>query len=161
MGLDARVYCDCYLKGRLLEPPPPGVTLRLEPDGSLGCERDVDAIQFGLEWDFWREERACQHTGGVLLHQRLGNISLIGLLRAELQREADRFPILLTRVIFSGSHAGDYLTVETIPALRRELELLGDFRCSTREADSFMAQFRAQMLELAATALSVAKPIAF
>ena len=35
------------------------------------------------------------------------------------------------------------------------------FRSDSREADDFMAQFREQMSELAATALSVAQPIAF
>lgn len=30
MALDAVVYCDCFEKGRLLEPPPGGVRLRVE-----------------------------------------------------------------------------------------------------------------------------------
>ena len=161
MGLDARVYCDCYHKGRLREPPPPGVSLRVEPDGSLGRERDGGSIEADLVWNQWREHWACEHTGGVLLHHRLGNISLIGLLRGELQREPSRFPILLTKVIYNGSHAGDYLTVETIPALQREIELLGYFRCSTQKAERFISQFRAQLAELATTALSIGQPISF
>ena len=161
MGLDAFVYCNCYEKGRLLEPPPTGVSLQVQPDGSLGRERDDGTLESDIAWDTWREQRACEHSGGILLHHRLGNIALIGLLRAELQREAGLFPILATKVVYSGSHGGDHLAVETIPALQRELELLGEFRCSTREAASFMSEFRAQMSELATSALSIGKPIAF
>jgi len=161
MGLDAFVFCDCYEKRRLLEPPPAGVSLHVQPDGSLGRGRGDGSLESDLAWDEWREQRACEHHGGILLHHRLGNISLVGLLRAELQREADRFPILTTKVIYSGSHAGDYLAFETIPALVRELELLREFRCSTPDAAGFMSGFRAQMSELATAALSVGKPIAF
>ena len=161
MGLDAVVYCDCYEKGRVRTPPPDGAVPRVAPDGSLGCDSEHLPSDAVLAFDQWRTFSACEHKQGVLLHHRLGNISLIGLMRSELQRESSRFPILLTQVLCSGTHAGDYLAVETIPALQREVELLADFRCSTREADQYMMQFRAQMSELAATAISVSKPIAF
>lgn len=161
MGLDAFVYCDCYEKGRLREPPPAGVTLRIEDDGALGREQNDGTLESDLAWDGWRAKRACKHGGGILLHHRLGNIGLIGLLRAELQHEADRFPILVTKVIYSGSHAGDFLRADEVPTLQRELELLSEFRCSSRKADRFMAAFREQMSELATTALSISKPMAF
>lgn len=161
MGLDAFVFCDCYEKGRLREPPPTGVTLCVEPDGSLGREQDEGTLESDLAWDEWRERRACMHGGGILLHHRLGNISLVGLLRAELQHEAERFPILTKKVVYSGSHAGDFIPVEALLALQQELESLRTFRCSTRKATGFMSGFREQMSELAATALSVGKPIAF
>lgn len=160
MSLDAHVYCDCYEKGKLSDPPPKGYSLELEEDGSLGYERDPNLIEYGFPWDEWRR-CACEHTDGVLLHHRLGNISLIGLLRLELQREPNRFPILVTKVVYNGSHAGDYLTVEEVRALQRELELLGEFKCSTREAQGFMTVFREQMLELVAAAISINKPIVF
>ena len=161
MGLDAFIFCDCYEKGRLLEHPPSGLSLRVEPDGSVGREQDDGTLESDIAWDMWREQRACEHSGGVLLHHRLGNIGLIGLLRAELQREASYFPILLSQVIYNGSHAGDFLTAETIPALQREIEVLRDFKCSTQKTAIFMAQFRTQMSELATTALLIGKPIAF
>ncbi|MCU0786152.1 MAG: hypothetical protein MUF81_19310 [Verrucomicrobia bacterium] len=161
MGLDAVVYCDCCEKGRLLEPPPLGASLRVAPDGSIEREPDAESLEADLAFDQWREQSACEHAGGVLLHHYLGNISLIGSLRSELQREAERFPLLLTRVLYSGTHAGDYLALDIIPALQRELESLAVFRCSTQEAAGFIAEFRAQMSSLAATALSVGKPITF
>ncbi len=161
MGLDACVYCDCYEKGKLREPPPVGVSLRVEADGSLGRERDEGTLEADLVWDRWVEELACEHPGGALLQNYLGNISLVGLLRSELQRKASRFPILLTKGFYSGSHTGDYLTVEEVLALQRELDALADFRCSTREADASMSEFRSQMSELVAASLSVMKPIVF
>ncbi len=161
MSLDACVYCDCYEKGRLRERPPVGVSLRVEPDGSLGRGRDEGTLEADLAWDQWRGQLACEHPSGILLHHRLGNISLIGLLRSELQREAARFPILLTKVLYSGSHAGDYLAVQEVPALQREIEALAHFRCTTREAEGFLSDFRLQMAELAAASLSVSKPIVF
>lgn len=161
MSLDGRVFCDCYEKGRLREPAPSGVILRVEPDGSLGCEGNVGSLDADLAWDEWREHLACEHSGGVLLHHRLGNISLIGLLRSELHRDVSRFPSLLTRVLYSGSHAGDFLETDVIPALQREIEALAVFKCDKLEAQVFVAQFRRQMSELVAAAISVNKPIVF
>ena len=161
MGLDAFVFCDCYEKGRLRAPPPAGVTLRVEPDGSLGRQKDGATLEADLAWDQWHEREACAHPGGILLHHRLGNISLIGLIRAELQPEPEQFPVLLRKIVYSGSHAGDHLPVEEIPALQRELETLRGFRCSSRRADRFMVAFRDQMSQLVTTALSIGKPIAF
>jgi hypothetical protein len=127
----------------------------------LGRKQDDGTLKSDPAWDEWREQRACEHSGGILLRHRLGNISLVGLLRSELQREAHRFPILVTKVVYSGSHAGDHLRAEQILALQRELELLRGFRCTSRKADGFMAEFREQMSELAAAALAISKPIAF
>ncbi len=159
MGLDACVYCDCYEKGRLLQPPPNGVSLHVEPDGSLGCEDS--AVVDWIAWDQWREQLACIHPAGMLLHHRLGNITLIGLIRAELNREPAKFPILLSKVVYSGSHAGDFLLVETIPALQEELDRLSDFKCSGPKAVPFISRFRAQMNELAAASRAVGKPVVF
>jgi hypothetical protein len=161
MGLDATVYCDCYEKGRLREPPPGGEGLRVYTDGSLGREHDDGELESDLAFDQWYYFRACEHSDGVLVGHHLGNIALIDLLRGELQREVERFPILCSRVIYSGTHAGDYLQVELIPDLQQELELLREFQCSSREADQYMKDFREKMFELASAALSIGKPIAF
>ena len=161
MSLDACVYCDCFEKGRLHEPPPVGVSLRVESDGSLGRERDDGTLESDLAWDQWRERLACEHPGGALLRHHLGNISLIGFLRSELQRDRSRFPILLTKVLYSGSHAGDDLTVDAVRALQRELETLANFRCNRREAEGFMLEFRRQMSDLVVASLSIGKPIVF
>src|SRR5437660_3911627 len=98
MSLDACVYCDCFEKGRLREPPPVGVSLRVEPDGSLGRERDDGTLESDLAWDQWRERSACEHPGGALLRHHLGNISLIGFLRSQSCSEIDHgFPFCSPR----------------------------------------------------------------
>jgi hypothetical protein len=161
MGLDAVVYCDCYEKGRLRVSPPVGALLHIAVNGALECDSDRIPFDAVLAFDEWRASKACGHEKGILLQHRLGNTALVALLRSELQREPNRFPILLTKVVHSGIHGGDYLPIETIPELQRELDLLSTFKCSTREADEFMSQFKIRMVELASTALSVTKPIAF
>jgi hypothetical protein len=160
MGLDAHVYCDCFEKGKLANAPS-GVTLRVEADGSLGHEENLSSVESEMAWDQWREKSACEHRGGVLLHHRLGNISLIGLLRSELQRDASCFPILLGKVLYSGTHAGDFLEVNLIPPLKTEVETLAGFKCSQPKEQCFLTQFQKQMSELISASLSVNKPIAF
>lgn len=157
MSLDATVFCDCYEKGRL-RTPPPSVSIFVGLDGSLDPDRGT--LEEMLRFDEWRYS-ACEHPHGILLHHRLGNISLIGLLRSELQRETSRFPVLLGKVVYDGTHGGDCISVELVPELRKEIEALADFKCSTREADTFILRFRIQMMELVTASLSIRKPIAF
>src|SRR5689334_19584624 len=145
MGLDACVYCNCYEKGVMRTPPPNGVRLCVEPNGALECESEKMSFDAVRAFDQWQAFSACQHKRGVLLHHRLGNISLIGSLRSELQAESSRFPVLLTKVIYSGSHAGDFLALDAISVLQQELEALGHFQCSTAESAEFMTRFGAQM----------------
>jgi hypothetical protein len=161
MGLDAFVFCDCFEKGKLREAPPAGFSPRVRDDGSLEPDRGNYSLDEILAWDEWLRARACEHSSGQLLHHRLGNVSLISSLRSELHREASRFPILLSKVVYSGSHGGDYLPVELIEKLGAELEALVHFKCSSSELEEFMTCFRKQMLELVAVSLSVKKPIVF
>src|ERR1700748_602424 len=161
MGLDACVFCDCYEKGRIRVPPPGGMGLRVDPDGSLFPFREDCSVDELIAWDTWRAQSACEHPKGQLLHHRLGNISLICSLRLELQREPSRFPILLGKVVYSGSHGGDYLPVELISGLRMEIEDLAHFKCGTQESDDLMSRFRAQMQELVTASQCIMKPIVF
>jgi len=161
MGLDARVYCDCYEKGRLREPPPPDVLVRLAPDGGIESLRNDCPIEAMIQFDDWRQHRACEHQGGVMLHHRLGNIGTVALLRTELQQEASLFPILMNKVLYNGIHAGDYLPVDLIPPLEREVESLARRRCNNRSSENFMKQFQTQMAELIAAAHAMSKPIVF
>jgi hypothetical protein len=65
MGLDAFIFCDCYEKGLLREPPPAGVTLCVEPDGSLGREQEDGTFESDLIWDEWREQpKPCAAANG-------------------------------------------------------------------------------------------------
>ena len=160
MGLDSFVFCDCFEKGRITNAPK-GVVLKVEPDGSLGHKGGLGSLESDLAWDNWRENLACEHSCGKLLHHRLGNVTLIGMFRTELNREPARFPILLGKVLYSGSHGGDFIETNIVPALRAEVETLAGFKCHKRTTQGFLDYFRQQMLELIAASESVNKPIAF
>ena len=158
MGLDATVYCDCFETGKLKELPPcPSVFV--SDDGSLACRsEDLNTLQ---AFDQWRLHRACGHPSGIFLHHRIGNIGQVSLLRSELQREAPSFPILLTKVLYSGTHGGDYLTLKDIAEVKVELERLGSFVCSQQSNQEYIDWFRRQMTELVEAAKRVGKPISF
>ena len=158
MGLDATVYCDCFERGRLKELPPcPSVFV--SDDGSLDCRsEDLDTLQ---AFDQWLWHHACNHPSGIFLHHRIGNLAQVGLLRSELQREAPAFPILLTKVLYSGTHAGDYLTLNDIADLKAELEGLVTFVCSQQSNQEYVDWLRRQMTELVEAATRVGKPISF
>jgi hypothetical protein len=138
MGLDACVYCDCFERGRLIEPPPHGIKLQIENSGRLERVGEESSLEEYFDWVAWQEQRACVHSGGFLVRHRLGNIALIGILRKELGREKDRFPILTSKVVYSGSHAGDFLCIELIPVLQQELEILNGFKCADKDARRYL-----------------------
>jgi hypothetical protein len=158
MGLDATVYCNCFETGRLKEVAPcPKVSV--SPDGSLSCHsEDLDTL---LGFDQWLLLRACEHANGVFLRHSIGNLAQVGLLRSELERQGPLFPIVLGKVLYSGTHTGDYLALEDARNMQGELERLANFVCSSGENQQHVEWFRRQMTELAKAALHVAKPISF
>lgn len=159
MGLDATVYCNCFESGRLKEPPPNSSLVYVAPDGSLDCRsEDLDVL---LAFDTWFRESACEHKDGVLQYHYIGNIGLVGLLREELKRESEKFPILLEKIVYSGSHTGDYLSLADVSDLQVELKALAGFVASNEKMQSYIEGFRLQMQELIRAALSVGKPISF
>ncbi len=158
MGLDATVYCNCFETGRLKESAPcPQVSI--SADGSLDCgSEDLEKL---LAFDQWLLHRACEHPNGVLLHHHIGNLAQVGLLRSELGREVEAFSILLSKVLYSGTHTGDYLLPEDLSNVQAELDRLDKFVSSSERNQEDVDSFRLQMLELVGAALRVGKPISF
>lgn len=159
MGLDAVVYCDCFETGKLKEPPPYPTLVFVGPNGGLDCESDDSETL--AEFDQWLMSRACEHKNGMLAGHYIGNAALVALLRVELEREGEKFPVLLGKVLYCGTHTGDYLSLDDIKDLKPELNRLDGFICSSEENPTYIKQFRQQMQELVEAALSVRKPIAF
>ena len=158
MGLDATVYCNCFETGRLKEPPPCSI-VSISPDGSLECRsEDLNTL---LAFDQWLLHRACPHPNGILLHRCIGNLAQVGFLRNELGKDGGIFSVLLAKVLYSGAHSGDYLSLEDVRVARSELEHLDDFVCSSEAHQPDVESFRQQMIELTDVALRVAKPISF
>jgi hypothetical protein len=183
MGLDAQVYCDCLEKGDLRNPLPKDATVKVYEDGYPVVVLNGEEIH--ADHPGWNDF-ACVHERRQLVAQRIGNISLVGLLRAELRPAAGKFPIITSKVIYNGCHAGDWLRLEEISLLQKELQGMVEFKCvgnlpsnpisrwvwtrfrvgwyhytSATEANAFMKAFRAQMQELTEAALKVGKPISF
>jgi hypothetical protein len=158
MGLDAFVFCDCYEKGRLKRKPHEPELVCVLPNGDLGCRsKDSKLLE---RFDRWREN-ACKHEAGMITGDYLGNESLIGSIRDELRRKPRKFPTLLNRVIYSGTHCGDHLTLRMVAKLQLELERLKAHHSSNKQLDREIQKLRRKLQKLVRASLKIGKPIGF
>ena len=158
MGLDAFVFCDCYEKGRLKRKPPNPDLVHVLPNGDLECRsKDSKVLE---RFDRWREN-ACEHEAGMVAGDYLGNDSLIGSIREKLSRKRRKFPTLFNRVIYSGTHCGDHLTVKMVAKLQVELDQLKAHRSGNKELGREIQRLRRQLQKLVRVSLKIGKPIAF
>jgi hypothetical protein len=105
--------------------------------------------------DRWLE-KSCRH-GGVKLAIRIGNMSYVEQLRESVRDfGANRFPILLQRVLYSGTHAGDSIPVRMVPKLQGELRVL-----KQRPATKELLPFIKAMERLCGASIKTCKPIIF
>jgi hypothetical protein len=72
-----------------------------------------------------------------------------------------QFPLLLSKVLYSGTHCGDSLTVEEVKELRPEVRALVGLSYDNPEIAGYVREFAAQMVELVECSLGVGKPLAF
>ena len=159
MGLDAVVYCDCFETGKLKEIPLFFDEIFVTADGSLDCKsEDMETI---LEFDQWCLDRACNHENGVKIHHYIGNIALVSLLHREISREENKFDLILNKILYSGTHAGDYLEIKVVRQIQRELLHLSELVCSDKRSQDFVNYFCQQLNELVNESLKVNKPISF
>ena len=158
MALDEFVYCDCFERDNLRSNPPAGVKVRVAPSGELMCETEEDSAFFAFS--AWKQARACTHQGMILVHHRLGSTEAIDKLRAALEGHADRFPILLQRVLYCGTHTCDWIPVQAIPRLTNELKKLDSETFPDGIADAVRV-LKIQIAELIIAANLTGKPICF
>lgn len=134
MGLDACVYCDCVEKGLLKIPHPLPHLLFIDETGCPSTAPDDEAQDLHYEWTC---KHPCPHQDFVLIHQWLGNISLVALIRQTLEKiskhPSTEFPIIWSKVIYSGSHCGDFLTHDDVCQLQKELSYLSHLKNLTDE----------------------------
>jgi hypothetical protein len=127
MGLDAYILCDCFAAGRLKSPPPFPDRISLDETGDVEL-RPPSTLEEDLAFDDWRFNQACPHEGFILLRRRLGNLWGVQWIREMLHQisrdPGAEFPILRGRVVHSGSHGGDSLTLAQVSELRGELDRL-------------------------------------
>ncbi len=165
MGLDACVYCDCVEKGRLRTPPPHVEFLHIADDGAP--ELLTNDLTIYSEFDEWEHSDPCSHEQLCLLSHRLGNMSGIGWIRMVVEQISAEpetaFPVLWKQVIYSGTHAGDFLTPEEAVRLGAELEQIEHTSYTEYAAEqlSYFKDFLQMLKELVEASQLVDKPISF
>jgi hypothetical protein len=177
MGLDAWVNCDCFEKNTLRVPPPFPEKMYIDEDGAPNMDADpYEVLESGecrgpgweqiRAFDDWLPD-ACEHGDFTFLHHRIGNIGWVGHLRALVASlaldPAAEFSIVWGKVIYSGSHCGDRIEVETVPALSAEVERLERRSASVlaEKEHEHLKYFCEQMRELCEASVEVKKPICF
>ena len=165
MGLDANVFCDCVEKNRLTTPYPYPRLLSIAPNGSPKIRsRDPRKI---ADHDDWMNRPPCRHEQMILAGCSVGTAGFVSGLRDALSAGATArlCPTLLKKVLFSGTHCGDYLTVRDVRRLADELDRIRQLNpaalaVAPRDRRQMIASLE-RLGRLAAAALKVRKPIAF
>ena len=166
MGLEAWVSCDCVEKNRLKKPHRYPNQLHIGKNGSPEI-RSVDPVMLD-EHDAWMQLPPCRHDEMTVESSYLGNMGFVAGVRNTLASFSSLLPacpILLGKVLYSGTHTGDFLTVKQVESLAKELEQLKSV--NLRRAGIPIDQHKplrsitAELTRLAKTALKLRKPIAF
>jgi len=162
MSLNAIVYCDCVERGRLTIPHPRPDILSINDRGepvvlSTNTE-DIEAH------DRWESLKPCKHERFWLIERWLGNVSLIDSLRTLLERysgnPANEYPTLYSRVIYDGSHSGDFLPIDAVVQLNEEIHTLRRTKSPSTDSNQ-LTELLQKLDELIKASLSVNKPITF
>ncbi len=121
---------------------------------TLKSEAEISLSQW-LEHDQWHCN-SCSHAG-YLVSKRLGNIALVVRVRNFLEGNSPTsFPMLCTRVVYSGMHTGDWIAAQDVP------ELLDEARKVQRSTeDPLINQFMNDLIELADASIATRNPIVF
>jgi hypothetical protein len=88
---------------------------------------------------------------------RLGNISEISTLREEAVRLVGPESVILQKILYSGTHCGDFILVDSIPILQVEIDLI---RRAMKQSEQ-LRQFANSLEELVRTARNEGNPIVF
>ena len=111
----------------------------------------------------------CKHEQMMLGGCQLGNIWFIPhmrrILSGVLRKRGQACPVLLGKVLYGGTHTGDYLSVKDVGRLSDELDRLkgpqlSEAGLSGEDARQIALAIR-ELRRLVKTALTVNKPIAF
>jgi len=158
MSLDAFVRCTCIRDGKA-KPHPFPKRLTFEESG----EPTLTGEPSDEEWDAhdqWMSQ-SCEHEG-FLLALFLGNITRVKNLRRFLTalqgKPGPRFPILLEKVLYDGTHTGDWVPIKESPALLKEVNTV--LHSSDILADS-EKEFFNNMRMLCEASIATGNPIMF
>jgi|SRR3984893_8318354 hypothetical protein len=125
-----------------------------------------DADELGAEFDqetgeyFFYDielDRKYSLEARMACHKRIGNIAAVAELRDEAGRVLDEASVVVSKVLYSGTHSGDCLKSEVFADLEQELALL---RSASHVSES-MQEFVRDMEELMSAAKAEGNPIVF
>lgn len=155
MGLDASVRCNCIKDGNAQAHPFPQL-LAFDATGEpILKSDDVIDSKLWLKHDKWYHD-SCPHSGR-LVEKRLGNATSVAYVREFIEKNhAHSFPMLLERVVYSGTHSGDSVAAGEVPQLLAETRKLQGLT-----SDPVMAQLTNDLIELAEASLATGNPIIF
>ena len=154
MGLNASVRCNCIKEGKAPRHPFPEL-LAFDETGepALKSDGDID-LKLWLKHDKWYRD-SCPHSG-YLVEKRLGNIASVAYVRGFLEENSpDSFPLLLDRVVYSGTR-GDLVAAIDVPQLLNETR-----RLQGLTSDPLILQFTNDVIELAEASIATGNPIVF
>lgn len=92
------------------------------------------------------------------LHKRLGNASLIGWIAEEAFPLLEQDSVLLSKVLYSGTHSGDGIGLEDLDKLESEIKIL---RENPSGSSSALENFLNDMSDLISTAREEGTGIVF
>src|SRR5215475_1797642 len=116
MGLDASVHCNCAKEGKAKTHPFPEL-LSFDETGEPILKGGGDiSLKLLLKHDEWYRD-SCPHSG-CLVEKRLGNMTAVAYVRDFLKDNSPKtFPLLLERVVYSGTHTGDWIAAGDVAQL--------------------------------------------
>jgi hypothetical protein len=158
MSLDGFVRCTCIRDGKAKPHPLPD-RLTFDESGEPTLSGDPSEEEWEAH-DKWLNE-SCEHEG-FLLSLFLGNITRVGNLRSFLRHlqgtPGPRFPILLEKVLYDGTHTGDWLSSKVAAQLLQEVDTV--LHSSDILADS-EKEFFTNMKQLCEASIATGNPIVF
>jgi len=158
MALDGFVRCTCIRDGKAKPHPLPKL-FTWDEDNSPSLSGDPTEEEWEAH-DRWMHE-SCEHEG-FLVSEFLGNITraqhLRDFLRGLQGNPGPRFPILLKKVIYNGTHTGDFLPVKESPALLKEVNIVLASRDILTEGEK---DFFDSMKRLCEASIATGNPIMF
>ena len=158
MSLDAFVRCTCIRDGKAKAHPLPD-RLTFDEAGKPTLTGDPSEDEWEAH-DQWLGE-SCEHEG-YLVSEALGNITRVGNLRSFLRhlqgKPGPRFPMLLTKVLYDGTHTGDWISSEHAEKLLKEVNTV--LHSSDILADS-EKEFFNNMKRLCEASMQTGNPIMF
>lgn len=158
MALDGFVRCTCIRDGKAKPHPFPD-RLTFDESGEPSLTGDPTEEEWDAH-DHWLND-SCEHKG-FLLALFLGNITRVknlrGFLRGLQGTPGPKFPILLEKVLYDGTHTGDWISSKVSAKLRKEVDTVLHSSDILSESEK---EFFNNMKQLCEASIATGNPLMF